>query len=264
MSRHRIPFRMHRSGWIIPAFCAFIGIHICGFGWRLGLPAGALMVGSLLLHEEGHMLAATALGVPVREFGLCMGGAYIRRAPARCRRDEVLISAAGPLLNLCLVLPLVFLPRIGGQIALCNLVLGIVNLIPFPSSDGLRILRMLGSEHTRLVSTDGNRFSLVKLSGASAESLAILIPRAAIEPLMALTGAGGANEIAVAVDDTRICLSGGARQLAARRVTGNFPNYEAVLPTGQGTQRRPPTLAARDRAYSSVRLFPQEELRKDG
>jgi DNA polymerase III sliding clamp (beta) subunit (PCNA family) len=122
---------------------------------------------------------------------------------------------------LCLVLPLVFLPRIGGQIALCNLVIGIVNLVPFPSSDGLRILRMLRPQHTRLVSTDGNRFSLVELPGASAESLAILIPRTAIEPLMALTGAGGANEIAVAVDDTRICLSGGARQLSARRVTGN-------------------------------------------
>jgi Zn-dependent protease len=103
------------------------------------------MVESLLLHEEGHMLAATALGVPVREFGLCMGGAYTRRAPARCCRDEVLISAAGPLLNLCLVFPLAFLPRIGGQIALCNLVLGIVNLVPFHSSDGLHILHMLGS-----------------------------------------------------------------------------------------------------------------------
>ena len=198
MSRHRIPFRMHRSGWIIPVLCAFIGIYICGLGWRLGLPAGLLMVGSLLLHEEGHILAATALGVPVREIGLCMGGAYTRRAPARCRRDEVIISAAGPLLNLCLVLPLVFLPRIGGQIALCNLVLGIVNLVPFPSSDGLHILRMLGPEHSRLVSTDGNRLSLVELPGASAESQAILIQRTAIEPLMALTGAGGANEIAVA------------------------------------------------------------------
>jgi membrane-associated protease RseP (regulator of RpoE activity) len=156
------------------------------------------MVGSLLLHEEGHMLAATALGVPVREIGLCMGGAYTRRAPARCRRDEVIISAAGPLLNLCLVLPLVFLPRIGGQIALCNLVLGIVNLVPFPSSDGLHILRMLCPEHSRLVSTDGNRLSLVELPGASAEYQAILIQRTAIEPLMALTGVGGANEIAVA------------------------------------------------------------------
>jgi hypothetical protein len=33
---------MHRTGWIIPAFRAFIGIYICGFGWRLGLPAGGL------------------------------------------------------------------------------------------------------------------------------------------------------------------------------------------------------------------------------
>ena len=85
MSRHRIPFRMHRSGWIIPALCAFIGIYICGLGWRLGLPAGALMVGSLLLHEEGHMLAATALGVPVREIralhGWCVHPACARPLP---------------------------------------------------------------------------------------------------------------------------------------------------------------------------------------
>ena len=103
MSRQKIPFRMHRSGWLIPAVCAFLGIWICGFGWRLGLPAGALMMGSLLFHEAGHMLAATALGVPVREFGLRMGGAYTLRASARCGRDEVLISAAGPLFNLSLI-----------------------------------------------------------------------------------------------------------------------------------------------------------------
>ena len=149
MSRQKIPFRMHRSGWLIPAVCAFLGIRICGFGWRLGLPAGALMMGSLLFHEAGHMLAATALGVPVREIGLRMGGAYTQRASARCGRDEVLISAAGPLFNLSLVLPFLFLPRIGGQIALCNLVLGIVNLVPIPSSDGLRILRMVGLNYTR-------------------------------------------------------------------------------------------------------------------
>jgi Zn-dependent protease len=72
-----------------------------------------------------------------------MGGAYTLRASARCGRDEVLISAAGPLFNLSLVLPFLFVPRIGGQIALCNFVLGIVNLVPIPSSDGLRILRMV-------------------------------------------------------------------------------------------------------------------------
>ena len=89
----------------------------------------------------------------------------------------------------------------------------------------------------------GERRALTLKAG---QGMAILIPRTAIEPLMILTGAGGANEIAVAVDDTRICLSGGARQLSRRGVTGNFPDFEAVSPTGQGTHRRPPTLAARD------------------
>jgi Zn-dependent protease len=91
----------------------------------------------------GHMLAAIMLRVPVREFGLCLSGAYNRRAYADRRRDEVLISAAGPLMNLFFVLPLLYLPVIGTKLALCNLSLCVVNLLPLPSSDGLRILRTM-------------------------------------------------------------------------------------------------------------------------
>ena len=109
------------------------------------------------------------------------------------------------------------------------------------------LLLSLCPEHTRVVSTDGNRLTLIEMPSASTESLAILIPRTGIDPLMALAGAAGANEIAVAVDDTRICFSAGARQLSTHRVAGNFPNYEAVLPTGQGrelTVERQPLLDA--------------------
>jgi len=136
-----VPFRMHATGWLPLALCVLLGVVLRG--WWPGVAVGALMVVSLLLHEVGHMLVATVLGVPVREFGLCLGGAYNRRAYARSRRDEVLISVAGPLTNLCLVLPLLFLPRIGVQLALCNLALCVVNLLPLPASDGLRILRMI-------------------------------------------------------------------------------------------------------------------------
>jgi Zn-dependent protease len=136
-----IPFRMHDKGWLLLAFCVLIGIRISGWRLGLGVVAGALLVASLLLHEAGHMLIVTALGVRVLEFGICLGGAYNRRACAPCGRDEVLISAAGPLMNLCLVIPSLFLPRIGAQLALCNLVLCVVNLLLLPSSDGLRILR---------------------------------------------------------------------------------------------------------------------------
>jgi Zn-dependent protease len=134
---------MHNTGWFLLGFCAILGISLAG--WWFGLPLAALVVASLLVHEAGHMSAAIALHVPVREFGLRLGGAYTQRAYAGNRRDEILISAAGPLANLSLVLPLLFVPQIGTQLALCNLVLGVANLLPIPASDGLRILRTLAS-----------------------------------------------------------------------------------------------------------------------
>ena len=143
MSRFIVPFRMHNTGWFLLIVCVFLGFQIGGL--PLALPIGALLIASLLLHECGHMLAATLLRVPVREFGLRLGGAYNRRAYATRRRDELIISASGPLMNLFLVVPLLFVPRLGGQLALCNLLLCVVNLLPLPSSDGLRILRTLWS-----------------------------------------------------------------------------------------------------------------------
>jgi Zn-dependent protease len=141
MKRFKIPFRMHDTGWLALAFCVLLGVMLYG-AW-LGLIVGAAFAASLLLHEAGHMLAAIMLRVPVREFGLCLSGAYNRRAFAGCRRDEVLISAAGPLMNLLLVLPLLYVPVIGTDLALCNLLLCVGNLVPLPSSDGLRILRTI-------------------------------------------------------------------------------------------------------------------------
>ena len=136
-----VPFRMHSTGWILLCICMSIGIWIAGPSH--GVQLGVMLLVSLLLHEIGHMFVATRLRVPVKEFGLRMGGAYNRRAYATRRRDEVLISAAGPMMNLLLVVPFLFVPQIGPQLALGNLALGLVNLLPFPSSDGLHILRTL-------------------------------------------------------------------------------------------------------------------------
>ena len=141
MSKFRVPFRMHETGWLLLALCVLLGIGL--FGFWLGLAVGAAFTASLLLHETGHMLAAILLRVPVREFGLCLCGAYNRRAYAGCRRDEVLISFAGPMMNLLCVLPLLYIPVIGTKLALCNFLLCVVNLLPLPSSDGLRILRTM-------------------------------------------------------------------------------------------------------------------------
>jgi Zn-dependent protease len=134
---------MHRTGLFVLLVCLAVGVQIGG--WELGLPIGALLLVSLLLHEAGHMYAATSLGVPVREFGIRFGGTYVKRARSDRRRDEILIAASGPLVNLLLVIPSLFVPRIGAELATCNLAIGVMNLLPFPHSDGLRILRNLFS-----------------------------------------------------------------------------------------------------------------------
>jgi len=141
MSRLRVPFCMHRTGWFLVLVCVVLGVRMGG--WQLGIPEAALFLLSLLLHEAGHILAAAALKVPVREFGLELRGTYVRRAYATRRRDEILIAASGPLMNLLIVVPFIFLPRLGLQLAMCNMMLAVINLLPLPSSDGLRILRNL-------------------------------------------------------------------------------------------------------------------------
>ncbi len=141
MKRWLVPFRMQQTGWLLLVICLLLGIVLSGL--PLGLAAGAALAASLLLHETGHMLAAIVLRVPVHEFGLCLSGAYNRRACAPRRRDEIIISAAGPLMNLLLVLPFLHLPSIGLYLAYCNLGLCVVNLLPLPSSDGMRILRAI-------------------------------------------------------------------------------------------------------------------------
>lgn len=151
MSRLRVPFCMHRTGWLLVLLCVALGVRLGG--WQLGLPEGALFLASLVLHEAGHILAAAILRVPVREFGLELRGAYVRRARATRRRDEILIAASGPLMNLLIVVPLIFVPRMGPQLSLCNLMLGVISLLPLPSSDGQRILRNLSGP---MITSDTN------------------------------------------------------------------------------------------------------------
>jgi Zn-dependent protease len=132
---------MHITGWLMLATCALI--EVSHYGVCLGLIAGVMLIGSLLLHEVGHMLMASALGVKVAEFGIFLMGAYNRRDRGNSRRDEILISLAGPLMNFALLVPCFLLPRIGPEITLCNLLLGLFNLLPLPSTDGWRIMKTI-------------------------------------------------------------------------------------------------------------------------
>jgi len=105
-----------------------------------GLIGGGLLIGSLLLHEIGHVLMAQSFGVRVKAVGICLKGAYTRRLQAPLPGVELAIAAAGPASNLLLF----FWLRDGNSlmkwVAMLNLVLAISNLVPLRYSDGARIV----------------------------------------------------------------------------------------------------------------------------
>ncbi len=94
-----------------------------------------------LLHEVAHLAVAWALKVKVHQVGLNYRGPYIRRE-AGTAKQNLAITLAGPLSNLWLAL---LFYRLSPNFALCNLVIGVTNLLPIPASDGSRALRLLSN-----------------------------------------------------------------------------------------------------------------------
>jgi Zn-dependent protease len=97
------------------------------------------------LHELAHLAAASAIGVRVYQVGMSWKGPFIRRDPGTTGQN-LAITLAGPAINLLLAF---VLHHINPGFALSNFVLGISNLIPFPSSDGSRALSLLTTMRKR-------------------------------------------------------------------------------------------------------------------
>lgn len=96
----------------------------------------ALGVLALALHELGHAVAATAVGVRVKGIGLDWKGLYLRREAGTAGRNLV-ISAAGPVTNLLLVMLWGVWPMFG----MANACYALFNLFPLPGADGERVVR---------------------------------------------------------------------------------------------------------------------------
>jgi len=86
------------------------------------------------------------------------------------------------------------------------------------------------NESLEMVATDGHRlaYAHVPLSGAGEGTTKFLIPMGAIKVLPGVTA--GAGTVKVSVDDNHIFFRSGGATLVARKLTGNFPDYERVLP----------------------------------
>jgi len=85
-----------------------------------------------------------------------------------------------------------------------------------------------------MVATDGHRLSHIERSGGKFEGVSgemkTLVPKKAMDELKSLLDATDAEEIEFAKDESTLFFRIGQRLLTSRQLTGQFPNYEAVLP----------------------------------
>src|ERR1700732_934570 len=95
-------------------------------------------------------------------------------------------------------------------------------------------LLILKPDTLAMVATDGHRLALAetdhKLAGLNGE-VKVLIPKKAMDEVEKLSSAAGAEgQIEFAKEEGHLFFQVGHRLLISRILTGQFPNYEAVLP----------------------------------
>jgi len=95
-------------------------------------------------------------------------------------------------------------------------------------------LMVLKPESITMVATDGHRLAHVERSGEKFEGVSgemkTLIPKKAMDELKSLVDSTEVETIEFAKDETTLFFRIGPRLLTSRQLTGQFPNFEAVLP----------------------------------
>ena len=96
-------------------------------------------------------------------------------------------------------------------------------------------LMLLGGDSITMVATDGHRLSFVQRMAAagsnSQTAYRALVPRKAMGEITKLSDDGaGDGKVRFAGDDNHLFFEFGPRLLITRKLTGNFPDYERVLP----------------------------------
>lgn len=95
-------------------------------------------------------------------------------------------------------------------------------------------LLILKAESMAMVATDGHRLAHFEKTGESLKNISgekkTLIPRKALAELESLLGATEEEMLDFQDDEHTLFFRLGRRMLTSRKLTGQFPNYEAVLP----------------------------------
>ncbi len=105
---------------------------------------------SAVLHECGHLLAFSALGMDMPRIAPVARGVRLIAPERLSYRQEMIIAAAGPAANIVVwILGLMWQGRVTAlaEFGEINLVTALCNLVPMADLDGERILRCLLSSH---------------------------------------------------------------------------------------------------------------------
>ncbi len=216
-----------------------------------GLAFAVILYASVLLHEVSHAVMARRFGFIVSSITLhFLGGMTAIEGESRRPKEEFLIAVVGPLtslavggvgLGLALAAPGGLLELAAGALAVANLVVGVMNLVPGLPLDGGRVLRagvwrLTGSMHTgTIVAGWGGRLTAVavlfypllleRLSDKPAEILDFVLAF-----VIALFLWSGANAAMTSARLRRRLPSLVARNLARRTITvpDDTPLAEAV------------------------------------
>ncbi|MEM7064380.1 MAG: site-2 protease family protein [Cyanobacteria bacterium P01_B01_bin.77] len=157
-----IPFFINISWFFVLALTTlnFGGGLAAKFPWLgvnaliLGLIAGLLLFGSVLLHELGHSFAARQQGIGVNSITLFLfGGLASLDDEAKTPAGAFWIAIAGPLVSLTLFALLTLIASSGlvagpiaavtGLLAYINLILATFNMIPGLPLDGGNVLKAI-------------------------------------------------------------------------------------------------------------------------
>src|ERR1700746_2934075 len=95
-------------------------------------------------------------------------------------------------------------------------------------------LLVLKAESLTMVATDGHRLAHIEKSGENLSNISgekkTLIPRKALAELQSLLSASDQEYLEFADDEQTLFFRIGLRTLTSRKLTGQFPNFEAVMP----------------------------------
>jgi DNA polymerase-3 subunit beta len=95
-------------------------------------------------------------------------------------------------------------------------------------------LLLLRPDRAGMVATDGHRLSFVVVPEDGipvADTQKSLIPREGLLDLLSLLSSTKEEGVDFGEDDKSLFFRLGSRQLTVRKIVGQFPNYEAVMPT---------------------------------